>query len=175
MQSACGVALGSCHRLKLVAVLAHRAFSAVGVIANLFANVLCQNRKRQAERALHRKLELLREQGHQGVSTSQKKLPHAPVVVAPKEGHAAWIIERERLSAPGDETEAKALSVFEARLLKLLDPHTERELPNAEAIVEGGLFLFIRISAEGLERVEPKACGAINLTFDLLSNGDVGV
>jgi hypothetical protein len=32
--------------------------------------VPCQNRKRQAERALQRDLELLREQGHQGVNTS---------------------------------------------------------------------------------------------------------
>jgi hypothetical protein len=109
------------------------------------------------------------------LSTSQKKLPDTPVAVAPKEGHAAWVIERERLSAPGDETEAKKLDVIEARLLKLLDLHTERELPNAEAIVEGRFFLFIRISAEGLERVEPKACDPINLTFELPSNDAVGV
>jgi pyruvate/2-oxoacid:ferredoxin oxidoreductase alpha subunit len=63
------------------------------------------------------------------MSTSKKKLPHAPVAVAPKEGHAAWVIERERLSAPGDETEAETLDVAEERLLKLLDTHTERELP----------------------------------------------
>jgi hypothetical protein len=37
----------------------------------------------------------------------------------------------------------------------LFDPHTERELPNAEAIVEVRICLFIRISAEGLERAEP--------------------
>jgi hypothetical protein len=79
------------------------------------------------------------------------------------------------LSAPDDETEAKTLCVAEARLLKLLDPHTEIELPNAEAIVEGGFRLCIRISAEGLERVEPKACGAINLNFELPNNGAVGV
>jgi hypothetical protein len=56
-----------------------------------------------------------------------------------------------------------------------LDPHTDRDLPNAEAIVEGRFCLFIRISAEGLGRVEPKVCGAINLTFELPSNGAVGV
>jgi hypothetical protein len=151
---------------------------AVGVIANLVANLTCQNRKRQSERALHRDLELLREQGHQGVSTSQKKLPHAPVAVAPKESHAAWVIERGRLSALGDETEAKTLDVVETRLLNLLDPHTKRELPNAEAIVEGIICLFIRVSVEGLggvERAEPKACGAINLTFELQSYSAVGV
>ena len=81
MQSACGVVLGSCHRLKLVAVLAHRALRAVGVIANPVANVPCQNCKRQAKRALHRDLEFLREQRRKGVRTSQKKLPHAPVAV----------------------------------------------------------------------------------------------
>ena len=48
-------------------------------------------------------------------------------------------------------------------------------LPNAEAIVDGRFCLFIRISAEGLERVEPEAYGAINLTFELPSNGAVGV
>jgi hypothetical protein len=79
------------------------------------------------------------------------------------------------LSALGDEAEAKTLDVVEARLLKLLDPHTERELPNAEAIVEGVLCFFIRIPAEGLGRVEPKACDAINLTLELPSNGTVGV
>ena len=79
------------------------------------------------------------------------------------------------MSALGDEAEAKTLDVVEARLLKLLDPHTERELPNAEAIVEGRFCLFIRISAEGLGRVEPKVCGAINLTFELPSDGAVGV
>ena len=109
------------------------------------------------------------------MSTSQKKLAQAIVAVAPKEGHAAWVIERERLSAPDDEMEAKTLCVAEARLLKLLDPHTEKELPNAEAIVEGGFCVFIRISAEGLERVEPKACDAIHLNFELPSNGAVGV
>jgi len=57
--------------------------------------------------------------------------------VAPKEGHAAWVIERERQSNPVDETEAETLNVAEARLLKLLDPPpTERELPIAGAIVE---------------------------------------
>jgi hypothetical protein len=66
---------------------------AVDVIANLVANVPCQNLKRQAERALHRNLELLRERGLQEMSSSQKKLPHAPVAVAPNEGHAAWVIE----------------------------------------------------------------------------------
>jgi hypothetical protein len=79
---------------------------AVGVIAKLFADVPCQNRKRKAESALHRNLEVLREQGHQGGG-------HFP-----KEGHAAWVIERERLSAPGDETEAKALAVVKECLLK---------------------------------------------------------
>jgi hypothetical protein len=83
------------------------------------------------------------------------------------------------MSAPGDETEAETLDVVEARLLKLLDPHTERELPcdipNAEVIVEGGFCIFIRILAEGLERIEPKACGAINLNLELPSNGAVGV
>jgi hypothetical protein len=83
------------------------------------------------------------------------------------------------LSAPGDETEAKTfdktLDVAEARPLKLLGPHNERELLNAEAMIEGGLCLFIWISAEGLERAEPKACGAINLTFELPSNVAVGV
>jgi hypothetical protein len=79
------------------------------------------------------------------------------------------------LSAPGDETEAKTLDVVEARHLKVLDPHTEREFPNAEAIVERVLCFFIRILAEGLERVEPSACGAINLTFELPSDGAVGV
>jgi hypothetical protein len=43
-------------------------------------------------------------------------LPHAPVAVAPKEGHAALINERERLSAPGNETEVETLDVVEARL-----------------------------------------------------------
>jgi hypothetical protein len=147
MQSARGVALGYSHRLKLVAVLAHLALRAAGVIANLIANIPCQSRKRQAERALRRDLELLREQGHQGVSTSQKKLPHAPVAVAPKEGHAAWVIERERLSAPVDETGAKTLDAAEERLLNLMNPHTEREIPNAEAIKEGRFCLFIWISA----------------------------
>jgi hypothetical protein len=42
------------------------------------------------------------------------------------------------------------LNVAEARLMKLMDPHTERELPNAEAIVEGGLCLTIRITAVGI-------------------------
>jgi hypothetical protein len=78
------------------------------------------------------------------VGTSQKKLPHAPVAVEPKKGLAAWVIEWERLSAPGNETEVETIDVAEARLLKLLDPHTERELPNAEAIVAGGFCLFIR-------------------------------
>jgi hypothetical protein len=68
------------------------------VIVNLFANSMFQNRKLQAETALHSDLELLQEQGHQGVSTSQNESPHAPVAVAPKEGHAAWFIERERPS-----------------------------------------------------------------------------
>ena len=113
----------------LAAVLVHRALRAVGVIANLFANVPCQNCKRQTKRALHRDLELLREQWHQGVSTSQKKLPHAPVAVAPKEGNAAWVIERGRLSAPGDETEAKTLDVAEARLLKLWIPTPKEIFP----------------------------------------------
>jgi hypothetical protein len=81
------------------------------------------------------------------VGTSQKKLPRAPVAAAPKEGHAAWVIERELLSAPGDETKAETLDVAEARLMRLLDPHTESELPNAKAIVEGRFSLFIRISA----------------------------
>ena len=129
MQSARGVALGYSHRLKLVAVLAHLALRAAGVIANLVANVPCQSRKRQAESAPQRDLELLQEQGHQGVSTSQKKLPHAPVAVAPKEGHAAWVIERGRLSAPGDETKAKTLDVAEARLLKLWIPTPKEIFP----------------------------------------------
>jgi hypothetical protein len=94
-------------------------------------------------------LELLREQGHLRVSKSQKNLSRTPVAVAPEEGLAAWVIERERLSAPSDETEAKTIGVVEARLLKLLDPQTKRGLPNAEAIVEGRSCLFIRISAEG--------------------------
>jgi hypothetical protein len=51
------------------------------------SNGPCQSRKRQAERALHRDLELLREQKHDGVSSFQKELPHAHVTVAPKEGH----------------------------------------------------------------------------------------
>jgi hypothetical protein len=80
-------------------------------------------------------LELLLEQGHEEVSTSQKEF----------EGHAAWVIERERLSARADETEAEALDIAEECLLKHLDPHTERKLPNAEAISEGGFCLFIRI------------------------------
>jgi hypothetical protein len=63
-------------------------------------------------------------------------------------GHRA-----ERFSAPGDETEAETLGVVKAGLLKLFDPHTEKELPNAEAIVEARHCLFIRISAEGLGRV----------------------
>jgi hypothetical protein len=66
----------------------------------------------------------------------------------PKSGYAAWVVERERLSAPGDETEAETLDVAEVRPMKLLNSHTERELPNAKAIVEGRLCLFIRISAE---------------------------
>ena len=76
------------------------------MIANLFANVPLQNLKRQAERALHRDLELLREQGHQGVSTPQKKLPYAFVVVSREEGHVARVIVRKRLGAPGDVSEA---------------------------------------------------------------------
>jgi hypothetical protein len=99
------------------------------VTAKLVANVPCQIRKRQAETALHRKFELLREQGHQGVRTSQKKLPHAPVAVAPKEVHAARVIEQERLSAPGDETEAKTLCVVEERLLKLWIPTPKESFP----------------------------------------------
>jgi|AntAceMinimDraft_1070359.scaffolds.fasta_scaffold151715_2 hypothetical protein len=86
-----------------MALLVNRALRAVGVIANLVANVPCRNRKRQAERALHRDLKLLRKQGHQVVSPSQNELPHAPVAVAPKEGHAALVIEREPLSALGDQ------------------------------------------------------------------------
>jgi hypothetical protein len=120
-------------------------------------------------------LELFREQGHQGAGISQKELPHAPVAAAPKEAHAAWVIERGCLSAPGDEKKLGALDVVEERLLKLLDPRTEREFPNAEAIVKGGLSLFIRITAERLEGAEPKARGAINLAFELLRNGAVGV
>jgi hypothetical protein len=65
-------------------------------------------------------------------------LPHAPVAVASKDGHAAWVIDRKRLSAPGDDTEAETLYVLEVRLLKLLDSRTEGEIPNAEAIEEGG-------------------------------------
>jgi hypothetical protein len=81
-------------------------------------------------------LEILREQGQQGGGgTSEKKLPNAPVTAAPKEGHAAWVIERGRLSPPGDEAEAETLPVVKERLLKILDPRTERELPNAEAIL----------------------------------------
>ena len=72
------------------------------------------------------------------MSTSQNEFLLAPVAEAPKELHSAWVIERGCLSALGDETEAEALDVAEARFLKLLDPHTERELPNAEAIIEGG-------------------------------------
>ena len=56
------------------------------------------------------------------VSTYQKELPHAPVAVSPKEGHADWVVERERLSAPSDETEAEMLDVVEARPQKLWIP-----------------------------------------------------
>jgi hypothetical protein len=42
------------------------------------------------------------------------------------------------------------LDAVEARLMKLMDPHTERGLPNAEAILEGGLCLIIRITAVGI-------------------------
>jgi hypothetical protein len=104
-------------------------------------------------------LEILREQGHQGASTSPKKLPHTPVAVALKEGHAAWVIVRESLSAPGNETEAKTLDVVEARILKLLDPHTEREPPNAEAIVEGRFF-------------ELPSNGAVGVIYFALSEGE---
>jgi len=48
-------------------------------------------------------------------------LPHAPVVVAPKEDHAAWVVARDCLSAPGDEKEVETLDVAKARLLMLED------------------------------------------------------
>jgi|AntAceMinimDraft_5_1070358.scaffolds.fasta_scaffold138067_2 hypothetical protein len=78
------------------------------------------------------------------VGASQKELPRSPFAVALKEGHAAWAIERERLSAPGDEMEAEMLDVAEARLLKLLGSCTKRVLSNTEAIAEGGSVSFAR-------------------------------
>ena len=122
----CGVALGLCRRLKLVAVFVHRSLRAVSAIENPAANVLYQNRKRQAESASHLDLKILREQKLHGLSTSQKELPHAPVTVALKEGHAAWVIERGHLSAPGDEMEAETRDVTEERLRGFWIPAPKR-------------------------------------------------
>ena len=57
-----------------MAVLVYRALRADGLIASLVANLRYHNRKRQTEIALHRDLELLREQRHQRASTSQEEL-----------------------------------------------------------------------------------------------------